>query len=205
VILTIAQAKGGTGKTTCAVALAEVAARETGKPVLLVDSDPQASSLSWAGEAEERGRALACATVGLPSSQLRNRLSGVGADRYELVVIDTPPGAGGIVTSALEVADITLLPTRPTVVDLRRLWPTLDLAAKAGTRSLVVLTMARAGTRSLEAARDAVKEGGATVAATVVPMREAIAQAFGTVPSGILADVAHALLLETFKTVEKRK
>ncbi len=202
-ILTVAALKGGAGKTTLAVALAEVAARETGARVLLVDTDGQGSALAWTVRSEDAGQPFKAGAVGLPSAHLADRLAAVGVDAYDLVVIDTPPGSGPIVTSALEVADLAILPTRPTLADLDRLWPTWDRAEKVGTPALVVLTQARLGTRSLQAANEALEAGGAKVARSALPMREEIAHNFGTPPAGILATFAADLLAEAFEVIAR--
>ena len=82
-----------------------------------------------------------------PVDEPRQPVAAMGTNRYALVVID-PPGSGAIVSSALEVADVAILPTRPTTSDLDRLWPTWEAAEKAGTPALVVLNMVRLGTKS---------------------------------------------------------
>jgi len=195
--------KGGVGKTALSVAAGAVAARETGQPVLLVDADPQGSAFTWSERAEEAGTPLPCATVSIPSTNLASRLAAMGTNRYALVVIDAPPGSGAIVSSALEVADVAILPTRPTTSDLDRLWPTWEAAEKAGTPALVVLNMVRLGTKSLDAARSALEAGGARVARTVIPQREEIAQAFGRVPTGFLATAAGEVLREALELVSE--
>jgi chromosome partitioning protein len=53
-IFTIANTKGGVGKTTTAVHLAAMLARTS--PTLLIDGDPQASAASWAAWRRESGR-----------------------------------------------------------------------------------------------------------------------------------------------------
>ncbi len=196
--ITVAALKGGAGKTTLAVALAEVAARQTGGRVLLIDTDSQGSALAWSARSEDAGQPFKADAVGILSPNLADRLPTI-AGTYDLVVIDTPPGSDRMVTSALEVADLAILPTRPTLADLDRLWPTFDRAEKARTRALVVLTQARLRTRSLDAAREALQAGGATVARSALPMREDIARNFGTLPAGTLATVATDLLAEAFE------
>jgi hypothetical protein len=51
----------------------------------------------------------------------------------------------------------------------------------------------------------ALDKEGATVAETVVPMREAIAQAFGRPPAGPLADASRSLLLELFNVAGRKQ
>jgi len=52
-IIGVLNQKGGVGKTTIAVNLAAVFARD-GNRVLLVDADPQGSSLAWSAARESR-------------------------------------------------------------------------------------------------------------------------------------------------------
>lgn len=49
-VIALASGKGGTGKTTLALALAHVLATETGRTVTLADLDPQAALTDYAGE-----------------------------------------------------------------------------------------------------------------------------------------------------------
>jgi len=46
VIVVVAALKGGVGKTTTSIYLSAVAARNR-RPVVLIDSDPQASAADW--------------------------------------------------------------------------------------------------------------------------------------------------------------
>ena len=97
-LIVVAALKGGVGKTTVAVGLAEAAANEHGS-ALLVDADPQASAMRWSDTASEEGSGLRAVTVSLPTRDLRRRLSGIGSS-YPVVVVDTPPGQLPIVSAA---------------------------------------------------------------------------------------------------------
>ena len=201
-IVTVAGLKGGTGKTTVAVSLAEAGAERHGT-ALLVDADPQGSAMTWAELAEEAGEPLLSAAVALPTRDLARRLEAIGAGRYALVVIDTPPGDPRITAAALAVADLVLVPARPTPADMSRLWPTVEAASTAGKPVAVVLSQVRAATRALAAAGEVLEAQEQHVAETAYPQREAIAACFGRRSTGTLSEVAVALLDEIEKASER--
>jgi len=181
--LAVVNLKGGTGKTTTAILLA-AALRERGR-TLLVDADPQASALAWS----EQARTLPFSVIGLPVRDLQIRLPAIG-EGYENIVVDTPPGDAGIVRSALEAVSEVLIPIPPTLIDLDRLRPTMDLiaAAEASNPDLgfnIVLTKVRRGTKSAKGAREVLVEFGLPVLATEIPLRESYAAAFGEVPTKV--------------------
>lgn len=178
--LAVVNLKGGTGKTTTAMLLAS-ALGERGR-TLLVDADPQASALSWS---EQAGR-LPFSVVGLPVRDVHLRLMDLGQG-YDYVVVDTPPGDVTIVRSALLAVSHVLLPIPPTLIDLDRLRPTMDLIAEAEALNpelsvSIVLTKVRRGTKSAKGAREVLVDFGMPVLMTEIPLKESYAAAFGEVP-----------------------
>ncbi len=127
-IITVAGHKGGVGKTTVATSVA-TELFDRGHRVLLIDTDlPQASTLSWAGVAEDGADALPT-VVGMKDNiakQLRSMLVD-----YDHVVIDCPPRANKTQRAALIVADIALMPCGPSQYDVWALSDTLELFEEA--------------------------------------------------------------------------
>lgn len=180
--VTVANQKGGVGKTTTAVFLAEAAAHE-GASVLLVDCDPQGSTREWADDAAEQGSALRSITVTVPNNDLRRQLDALGRD-YDHVIIDTPPGHQLTVRAAMDLADVVVIPCQPTLMDLRQMRSTIDLAQSLGRPAIVLVTRVRANTRALAASMQALDGAELPVLSTVVPQRELLAAAYGTCPPG---------------------
>lgn len=192
--------KGGTSKTTSAFFLAAAFAWR-GK-TLLVDCDPQASSLSWAESAEEDGGSLGFSVMGLPTRDVHRKLKGFEGD-YEHIVLDTPPGELTIARSALLAADVALVAVQPTAMDLDRVMPTLELIAEVEPVNdltfYVLLARVRRISREGRDARQAMEEMGFPVMQTEVPQLGFYSDAFGEVVGRNLGDydrVARELLGE---------
>lgn len=179
----VALLKGGAGKTTTAVMLAE-AAVEAGSATLLVDADAQAtaSAMAWSESALEIDEGLRSTVVAMPTRDLPRRIPTV-ANGFERVVIDTPPGHPDIVQAALEAADVVVVPTLAAVMDLQRAVATVQAAVELGKPAVVVLVRTRP-VKATESAREALEEAGLAVANTQIPQREALAAAYGLRPKG---------------------
>jgi len=180
--LAVVNLKGGTGKTTTAVYLALCLGRE-GR-TLLVDADPQASALSWSEVAGD----FPVTVVSLPVRDLHKRLPALASD-YAHLVVDTPPGDQAIVRSALLSVQQAIVAISPSLMDLDRLRPTLELVAEIepirSLRTAVLLTRVRNRTKSIQAAQQVLNDLGLYLLKTVIPLREEYARAFGSVPTDL--------------------
>lgn len=184
IVLAVVNFKGGTGKTTSAAFLAH-ALHEQGRRVLVVDADPQGSAQRW----NEHAGGWPVPVVGLASRTLHRQLAGVVGDRFDVVVIDTPPLADerGIVMSALQVATDVLVPVAPTPIECERMSvvrDALDAAADLRAsgqppRMAVLLTRTVAGAASTGVWREQLVEAGDRVLRVNVGRLERYSQAYG--------------------------
>jgi chromosome partitioning protein len=132
--------KGGSGKTTTAVYLAEALSRVS-HHVCLVDADPQGSCLTWADSAAESGMPLSVDVEGLPSAVLlRRRLPALAAN-YDTVIIDCPNRDTQIIETAINASSLLIIPCPPGVEELRRARTALSWAQKMGKPAHLLCTM----------------------------------------------------------------
>ena len=108
----VASAKGGVGKTTISTTLSGFYALN-GKRTVLVDGDPQGSSLSWCAKRQvEGGQVLAV------DGNRRNWVQRI-PEKAQRVVMDAPAGAMPEHLSAqLAIADAIVVPVLPSVLDM---------------------------------------------------------------------------------------
>lgn len=156
-VLTMAARKGGAGKTTLATSLA-VAAAQDGEIVVAVDLDPQGSMREWSERREAKDIVFRPVEAsGL--DDLLKRLRDHG--RTTLVVIDTPGEFGPTVTVALRQSDLTLLPVRPSLLDVTATKRTAEALDVLGRRYAFVLSQVQGSSqgRAEEAAQALVEIG----------------------------------------------
>jgi len=118
--------KGGVGKTTLAVHVADALARQQ-KRVLLVDADPQGSALDWA--ASRKNEPL-FPVAGLPRPSLHKELPAL-AQGYNFVLIDGPPRVYEVARSAIMASDLVLIPVQPSPYDVWAAKEIVDLLREA--------------------------------------------------------------------------
>ena len=165
--IAVAGAKGGVGKTTLAVHLA-VAAVQQGRDVVLVDADPQLSAVRWS----ERRSSSEPVVLGRAVSQLAaemERIAGFGAD---VAIVDTPPrawvGADNAALVAAKLADVVLVPCRPSILDIESTAVSVQ-RLQAATAAPVVVVLNGCAHRGREADEAAEALGG--LGAQVCPAR----------------------------------
>jgi chromosome partitioning protein len=127
-IMTIASQKGGAGKTTLAAHLAVEAERTDAGPVAVVDTDPQGSLAAWWNQRTAETPLFAAVEVG----RLPAHMTALRQQRITLVIIDTPPALIDTIKAAIAIADLVLIPARPSPHDLRAVGVVAEIAEQAG-------------------------------------------------------------------------
>lgn len=117
-IITVANQKGGAGKTTVAMQLAGTLGRQ-GHRVLVIDADPQGTAQRWAASAEEEDP-FPAAVVGLSAAGGKvHQEAKKHATDYDFLIIDCPPAVDSPVPqSALMISDLVIVPVVPSPADL---------------------------------------------------------------------------------------
>ena len=133
--------KGGSGKSTLAIGLA-VAAMQDGERVFLLETDRQGTISKW-------GERRATAEPGIEpiadESSLSRSLELLDTKGYTIAIIDTPAADINATMAAVRVADLCLLPARPSPVDIEATHPTLAVIRRLEKEFAFVLNQAPAG------------------------------------------------------------
>lgn len=125
-VITIAQHKGGAGKTTLSAQLASVLS-SSGANVLVIDVDPQGSLTEW--------HKMRCQTLGRKNKITLFQTQGWKMIRelprmqreFDFIIIDTPPHAESEASIAIRLADLVLMPMQPSPLDVWACAPTIKL------------------------------------------------------------------------------
>lgn len=166
-VIAVTSQKGGSGKTTITGHLAVEAARQTGEPVALIDTDQQGSLSDWWNERVSDDPAFAQASLATLEADL-NTLREQG---FRMVFIDTPPAITGAIQAVVQKSDLVIIPTRPSPHDLRAAGKTVELVERAGKPLVFVVNGATARARLTGEAAIALSQHG-TVAPTVLHNRQ---------------------------------
>lgn len=179
-IIALCGQKGGTGKSTTAIAIAGELHRR-GLRVLLVDGDPQGTTSTWAQKAAEAHRSTPMVVAMNARMHLPGQLDNIGRD-CDAIVIDCPGRLDAVQRSALMVADVAVLPCGPTGPEAWALTQSVELVQEAmevrpEMKAFVLVTRKIVGSKIGADAQSTFSEWGLPVLESELCMRVAYQEA----------------------------
>jgi chromosome partitioning protein len=172
-VLTLAQQKGGAGKTTLVAQLA-VAFAAGGRSVALVDIDPQGSLTRWFKVREAAGKAKGMSLTAVTGWRAQATVEKLKAAN-DLVLVDSAPHAEIEAKIAVRVADLIIVPIQPSPLDLWATEPTLALARSEKRKVLIVINRDQTRIKLSETLAGHIADLGAEVAESTIGNRTAFA------------------------------
>lgn len=135
-VVSLVGQKGGTGKTTICLGLATAAAA-AGLTVAVIDLDPQATASKWKDRRQDENPVV----ISAQASRLKSTLDIARSAAADLVLIDSAGRSDDSALAAARAADLILVPTRTSIVEIETLPAVADLLRVAGdpARAFVVL------------------------------------------------------------------
>jgi chromosome partitioning protein len=162
-VVVLASQKGGAGKTTLSRHLAVQAERAGEGPVVLIDADPQGGLAGWWNRRQVDTPVFFASNL----DDLPHHLGQARQGGFKLVIIDTPPQATALIRSVVRLADLVLIPTRPSPDDLDAVGRTIDIVDEAKKPMVFVINGATKNARITGQAAIALSQSG-TVATPMV-------------------------------------
>lgn len=118
-VISFANPKGGTGKSTSALILALEMAYRGGK-IALVDCDPNQVTAGWAAARELAGMSLPFKAVADPGeANIIDTLDTLAAE-YPFVIVDLEGTASLMMSRAMSRSDLTIIPMQASPVDAKQ-------------------------------------------------------------------------------------
>jgi len=174
IIAMIAQ-KGGAGKTTLAIHLSTALPKKL-KPVVIIDLDPQASASMWGDQREDKEPIV----VATQAPRLNQVLDAAQEHNVRTVILDTAPHSEQAALTAARIANLIIIPCRPSILDLRAMEATVDLVSLTKRSAAFVISAALPRSRLINQARAAIEGYRFPVADTVIYQRVAFSHSLIT-------------------------
>ena len=206
-VITIAQQKGGTGKTTLAVHLALAFIKYHNLKIAIIDTDPQGSLGKWFMIRTEKNisnKNLTFKTASLWGAQYESK--SLKKD-HDIVIIDTPPKIESDARPAIEAADLVLIPVAPSHVDFWATEAIIDIAKKAKRKILIQINRANHRSKLISQTLEYINSLKAKATNTLIGHRQIFVSSMGIGKTAVekqrsgkaieeIKDISNQILLE---------
>ena len=178
-VITIAQQKGGTGKTTLAVNLALAFIKYHNHKVAIIDTDPQGSLGKWfmiRSEKNSLNKNLTFKTASLWGAQYESKML---KQDHDIVIIDTPPKIESDARPAIEASDLVLIPVAPSPVDFWATEAIIEIAKKAKRKVLIQINRANHRSKLISKTHEYIKSINVKSTDTLIGHRQIFVSSMG--------------------------
>ena len=178
-VITIAQQKGGTGKTTLAVHLALAFTNYHNFKVAIIDTDPQGSLGKWFMIREEKklsNNNLTFKTASLWGAQYESKAL---KKDHDIVIIDTPPKIESDARPSIESADLVLIPMAASHVDFWATGAIVEIAKKANKKILIQINRSSQRSKLISKTNEFIKSLNLSATKTIIGNRQIFAASMG--------------------------
>ena len=178
-VITIAQQKGGTGKTTLAVHLALAFIKYHNLKIVIIDTDPQGSLGKWyivRSEKKLSNDNLTFKTASLWGAQYESKTL---KKDHDIVIIDTPPKIESDARPSIEAADLVLIPMAASHVDFWATGAIVEIAKKANKKILIQINRSNQRSKLISKTNDFIKSLNLSSTKTIIGNRQIYTASMG--------------------------
>ena len=178
-VITIAQQKGGTGKTTLAVNLALAFIKYHNLKVAIIGTDPQGSLGKWfmiRSEKNISNQNLTFKTASLWGAQYESKIL---KQDHDIVIIDTPPKIESDARPAIEASNLVLIPIAPSPVDFWATESIIEIAKKAKRKILIQINRANHRSKLISKTHEYIKSINISAIKTLIGHRQIFIASMG--------------------------
>ena len=197
-IITFANQKGGSGKTTLSANLAVLWAN-SGYKVAVVDADAQQSLTYWlrARKKYYLNEPLGIDSFPFHPRDLKNDLQNIKR-KYDFIIIDSPPSITFDTVQIVKSADVIYVPVQPSPLDLMATIPFLNIVNEEKKKATVILNRVMPRAKLTDAMIMRLRYAGAKIARSRISGKIIYAETFtvgrGVVDISITSDSAKEII-----------
>ena len=197
-IITFANQKGGSGKTTLTANLAVLWAN-SGYKVAVIDADAQQSLTYWLSARKKYylNEPLGIDAFPFNSRNLKNDLQNIKR-KYDFIIIDSPPSITFESVQIVKSADAIYVPVQPSPLDLMATIPFLKIVSEEKKKAIVILNRVMPRAKLTDAMIIRLRYAGAKIARSRISGKIIYAETFtvgrGVVDISVTSDSAKEII-----------